>query len=139
MILLQFERVCVRDTLARGTPLSFRSWPRPRDAASATATLGFHFILQNRRADKPAAISFHFCVAARTSRGSAFRPPRSRAIERFSTREQQGGIASGHLSDCFFPGRTTTDFDGVVRPRAALISSVSSRAGRRPRGTRDAR
>ena len=59
---LQFERVCVRDTLARGTPPAFRSWPRPRDAASATATLDFHFVLQNRRADNPRP--FHFVFAS---------------------------------------------------------------------------
>lgn len=79
---------------------------------------------KNRRADKPAAISFRFCVAAGTSRGSVFRPPCSRAIERFRTREQQGGIASGHLSNCSFP---------VERPRISIAWCVlAPRSSHRP-------
>ena len=45
------------------------------------------------------------------------------AFEHFQPRQQQGGIASGHLSGSF-PGRTTTDFDGVTFRHVVIVLSA---------------
>ena len=110
-----------------------------RDRHSGFPFWDFHFILQNRRTDKPAAISFCFCVAAGTSRGSVFRPPCSRAIKACARVNNKEASPPGTYLIVFFPGRKTADFDGVVRPRDALVSSASLRARRCPQSTRETR
>ena len=131
---LQFERVCVRGTLARVTPLAFRSWPRPRNSASATATQDFHFgisISFCKIAARTNPRPFHFVYASpREHPAVPYFAPHAVAVKRFRTRQQRGGITSGYLSNCFLRCQTIADFNGVVQPCAGLISSVSSCVGR---------
>ena len=89
----QFERACVRNTLARGTPLAFQSWPRLRNAVSATATPDLHFW-----------ISISFCkIATRTSLRSfhvVFASPRGHpAVPYFSRHAVARSIASARVNN----------------------------------------
>ena len=90
--------------------------------------VGFPFHFAKSPRGQPRGDFISFCVAVGTSRGSVFRPPCSRAIERFRTREQQGGIASGHLSDCI-SGSNDRGFRwrGASSRRARLIGLLARR------------
>ena len=122
--------MCVRGTLARVTPLAFRSWPRPRNSASATATQDFHF-----------GISISFCkIAARTNPRPfhfVFASPRGHpAVPCFSCHAVARSIASARVNnkEASPPGTyLIVFFSRVGRPRISMAWCVlAPRSSHRP-------